>query len=97
VPIDERADLGRLVDEGLLPDGWTGDGAAGRVADVANAIGAWCRDGALCRAPDRLRAEVTPQHTIRAVATYEVDGRSFDTVFTPSTDGESVIGLPPNP
>jgi hypothetical protein len=96
-PGEERADLGRLIDEGLLPDGWTGDGAAGQVADVANAIGAWCRDGALCRAPDRLRAEVTPQHTIRAVATYDVDGRSFDTVFTPSTNGDSVIGLPPNP
>jgi hypothetical protein len=97
VPSEERPDLGRFVDEGLLADGWTGDGADGQVADVASAIGAWCRDGALCRAPDRLRAEVTPQHTIRAVATYEVDGRSFDTVFTPSANGESVIGLPPNP
>lgn len=93
---DERADLGRLVDEGLLASDWD-DGGAGRTAAVAAAVEEWCRGGAICRSPDQLRAEVTPRHTVRAIATYDIDDRSFDTVFRVADEGGTVIGLPPRP
>lgn len=86
----ERADLGRLVDEGLLPRDGIAEGG-----DLAQALRRWCDSGALCRVPDDLRTEVTPQHTIRVVATHLVDGRSFDSVFT-TPDG-TLHGIPPRP
>jgi hypothetical protein len=86
----ERDDLGRLADEGLL--------AGGGVDDVARAVEAWCSSGAVCRLPDGLRTEVTPRHTVRVVATYEVDGREYDVVFTVGASGaDEVFGLPPRP
>jgi hypothetical protein len=87
----ERDDLGRLADEGML--------AGGTPDDLARAVEAWCASGAACRAPDALRTEVTPRHTVRVVATYRIDGRDYDVVYTAAEVGgvAEVIGLPPRP
>lgn len=81
----ERPDLDRLEADGLLADR--------TVDDITAALDAWCGSGAACDRPDDVEFEITPDHRIRIVATYDVGPTGFDVAF--DTDGVSIVGIPP--
>lgn len=80
-----RPDLDRLDADGML-DGRT-------VADITDALAAWCTAGARCGRPDDVQYEIRPDHHIRIVATYQVGPTDFDAAF--DTDGSVIVGIPP--
>jgi hypothetical protein len=84
----DRPDLARLADERLLVDR--------SVDGIATALSAWCAT-AECARPDTVRVEITPDHAIRAVATYVNESTSVDVVLEAGrVDGRPfVVGIPP--
>jgi hypothetical protein len=84
----DRPDLARLADERLLVDR--------DVAGIAAALTVWCAR-AECARPDAVRVEITPDHSIRAVATYRGDSAPVDVVVRAGrVDGRPfVVGIPP--
>ena len=89
-PGGARPDLARLVDEGLLAD------ARPAPDELARALAGWC-ERAACRPPDDVRTQITADHRVQVVATYETDLGPFDVVLDAGADdGEDFVrGLPP--
>lgn len=82
--MEGRDDLGRLADEGFL----TGTSAE----EIAAALALWCDSGAACDAIPSVEIEVTADHSIRAIATYQLSSGTFETTFL--IDENGIVGLP---
>ncbi len=79
-----RDDLGRLADDGFL---------VGTSTDaVADALAGWCASGASCDVVPTLELEVTAAHDVRVIATYELDGGTYEVAWH-AADGR-IEGLP---
>lgn len=88
---EERSDLSRFLQEELV-DEQTPE-------QLESALAQWCEQGALCRTPDRIEYDITPQHGIRGIAQYDTDAGVIESEFFGGTfEGfQEVRGLPPLP